>query len=478
MNLDAFFTYLEHPETLNRQTLDELNGLNERYPYFQTARLLYLKNLHLLNDYRYTEELKKVSAYAGNRQVLYDLIHSSKEIEAQKQDVVYVVGDSIPKEPKTVLAEPQMVAEQVIEEIPVLAEQIPEPAIQAESIETSEFSIIQKQEIPETSAREKADNPVENIPSILSSEEIIAEENPEISITEEKVPFEDVKVEKDTAPEVYLEKQTISETDTVIAEDQPKVAAKESIADLILRKVAEIKAGRKEPFKEYVYPIINRQSAREEISAQQEVGKSTSQIVTEVNEIAPLIEETKSEKIVEIFETEKISISSIVEEQTEVKEEKIEPVKETPIFIPVYDVNLLLKDEPKLQETIYFKQAAKENVSALSMSFAQWLDYFAEDKQTQKKLKNVPNLIDDFIANEPRLNIQNSINTPSSNPEKPNSSNNEFEYVSETLADIYSKQGLTENAIIMYEKLGLKYPEKNTYFASRILELKQQNSNQ
>ncbi|MGV8091538.1 MAG: hypothetical protein AB2L24_06680 [Mangrovibacterium sp.] len=46
------------------------------------------------------------------------------------------------------------------------------------------------------------------------------------------------------------------------------------------------------------------------------------------------------------------------------------------------------------------------------------------------------------------------------------------DFVTETLARIYAKQGLYQEAIQAYEKLSLKYPEKNTYFVSQIEEIK------
>lgn len=46
------------------------------------------------------------------------------------------------------------------------------------------------------------------------------------------------------------------------------------------------------------------------------------------------------------------------------------------------------------------------------------------------------------------------------------------EIVSETLAQIYTRQGLYKKAIVMYEKLGLQYPEKLPYFAGLISQIK------
>ena len=45
------------------------------------------------------------------------------------------------------------------------------------------------------------------------------------------------------------------------------------------------------------------------------------------------------------------------------------------------------------------------------------------------------------------------------------------EIISETLAELMAKQGYTEKAIEMYTRLSLLFPEKNSYFASKIEDL-------
>ena len=55
MTQQHLYEWIAHPELLNRDTLYELRTLLARYPYFQTVRLLYLKNLFLLHDITFGE---------------------------------------------------------------------------------------------------------------------------------------------------------------------------------------------------------------------------------------------------------------------------------------------------------------------------------------------------------------------------------------------------------------------------------------
>ena len=70
--------WIQHPEALNRDTLYELRTLIARYPYFQSLRLLYLKNLYLLHDSSFGAELRKAVLYVSDRRVLFYLIEGDK----------------------------------------------------------------------------------------------------------------------------------------------------------------------------------------------------------------------------------------------------------------------------------------------------------------------------------------------------------------------------------------------------------------
>ena len=68
---------ISHPELLNRETLYELRQLTAHYPYYQPARLLMLKNLYILQDASFDEELRRAAIYFTDRKVLFNLIEAA-----------------------------------------------------------------------------------------------------------------------------------------------------------------------------------------------------------------------------------------------------------------------------------------------------------------------------------------------------------------------------------------------------------------
>jgi hypothetical protein len=83
----------------------------------------------------------------------------------------------------------------------------------------------------------------------------------------------------------------------------------------------------------------------------------------------------------------------------------------------------------------------------------------------------VESILDKFIRENPSIARPKSEFYSPVNMAKQSAEESE-EIVSETLANIYTKQGLYKKAIIMYEKLGLHYPDKYTYFAGLIEQIK------
>jgi len=66
--------WIQHPESLSEESLHTLHELLTRYPYFQTARLLYLKNLYLLQHSDFENELRKSVLYIADLSVLFYFI--------------------------------------------------------------------------------------------------------------------------------------------------------------------------------------------------------------------------------------------------------------------------------------------------------------------------------------------------------------------------------------------------------------------
>ena len=90
--------WIQHPEALNRDTLYELRTLVTRYPYFQSLRLLYLKNLYVLHDINFGAELRKAVLYVSDRRVLFYLIEGDR-YALHPHTSESVVGKELEEEP-------------------------------------------------------------------------------------------------------------------------------------------------------------------------------------------------------------------------------------------------------------------------------------------------------------------------------------------------------------------------------------------
>lgn len=91
-----------------------------------------------------------------------------------------------------------------------------------------------------------------------------------------------------------------------------------------------------------------------------------------------------------------------------------------------------------------------------------------ENMQVLNTTKASNDLIDKFISENPTIKPTKLDKPKLTVKNKPHDSDLDSDLITGTLASIYVKQGLYDEALKAYEKLILKFPEKNTYFASQI----------
>lgn len=84
---------------------------------------------------------------------------------------------------------------------------------------------------------------------------------------------------------------------------------------------------------------------------------------------------------------------------------------------------------------------------------------------------NINQLIDRFLKDEPRIRVKKDLPTKQEDLSAP-STNENPQIATETLAIVYLKQGKKDKALDIYEKLCLKFPQKSSYFAKKILQIK------
>ena len=78
MEMQQLNELIKHPELLSNETLDDFRSLLKRYPYFQTAWILYLKNLFVCNHPSFKDELRRGALYVADLSVLFYYIEGQR----------------------------------------------------------------------------------------------------------------------------------------------------------------------------------------------------------------------------------------------------------------------------------------------------------------------------------------------------------------------------------------------------------------
>ena len=337
MNRDEFLKYLEHPGQLDKRSILEMHELLNEFPYFQTAHLMLLKNLHVLGNIKFDSQLKKSAAYIGNRSILYYLLQTPGITALEKP------GESKPDK-KT--------EEPVTEK---LKDKIPE-----------------KKE-PEVSISKKA--------------------------PEKKKPEQADKQEKEALADVILKRIEEIKKGKEIAPEKKASAGEKPIADKILNEFAE----KKKPEKK----------------AESQIKDSKANQILEIGNEDEIFEDISGEK--EQLDADELKRMTGYDELLELEEENI---------------------QENLQDT------------------------------PDEKVKN-DELISKFIMNSPHILPHKTDAPDEEQKDISESSGRENEgFITETLAKIYINQGYYSKAVFAYEKLSLKFPEKSSYFATQIEKIK------
>ncbi len=217
MDQKEFLKLVQKPSLLDNEQLFALEELIQKYPYFQSAKVLYLKILKDQNSFRYNQNLKTTAAYTTDRSVLFEFITSKvfhnpiakqkeQEIiqEIELRDEIIIEKITAPKEEKV----------DDLSEVEILS---PE-----ENIPSLEFDLPKKNkaldtELSDTQSEESSKElPIENTKDFENFEKEIDKQfasflNPNLEETPIEEPLEDSINTEDESESAILDEEKLTE---------------------------------------------------------------------------------------------------------------------------------------------------------------------------------------------------------------------------------------------------------------------------
>ncbi len=481
MDAKDFIKLLENPQEVEKIPVDELKKLSMEYPYSQPVQLLYSMRLSQSSEYLFSRQLAKTSILTDDRSVLFDLFERDAE-EVGTTTVITQPMDS----GKKVVADPVPEKDPLISQLEATIKPEPPVEMTSQPLETrhepdlkpvtQKIAVSPRSEVKEL-PQQKLDltglSPREKVQAILAENKRIREE-----MASRKAGH---IVEAPAAPDFPVKEEVKEEEPAPVIEppveqsieEEPVLPVNDSVTpdpifeQPIVPEEAEVKqssVGEPEPVSEVPLDLpLAEAVVQVDLPATQDVVVET----PSANELEELPAEMESPIVFTIDEEVPEPVFQIEEEEA---------------YLPVQE-ELTPFVEPKVEEPV--------DHSSEKHSFAEWLQILkkreaepdtekpevAEENEDKRKLplSKKLELLDSFVEKLPEIKRKNlyspPIDKPEINPGKYGGENDDM-LVTETLAKVYISQKHYEKAIKAFEILKLKYPEKSSFFADQISEVR------
>lgn len=459
MNVTNYTYLINKPDAITEKQTEALGSVLIEFPYFQSARALRLKGLYNQNSFKYNFALKVTAAHTSDRSVLFDFITSETFTSIQGEfydrklrDLLNItVFDS-----EIVLAEEKKKLAEL--RIDPVEKSILDSIKEATTITTFEEPIKGKEKTIEPVSEQSILDSFEEVTNVDSEPEEIEEKS--IEPVSEQAILDSFKEITDTTFE-----------EAVKIEDNP-------IDSIIEQPTLE-------SFKEVV-PTIEETPAIEPIPVKKEGIRTFFEEIVE-EEISEELPEVRVEPIEESIYNSLQEATTVIFEEVPAEEPKETEVSET---VRTAEENLEIgkpldfsvNEKHSFQEWLQLARPEpidRTNEGPIKAAKTETnVENIVENEMIDEEKKKKAEIIDKFIETNPKIS---PIKQTAINPAVQLDSNKEDNsyLMTETLARVYLEQKKYTKAIQAYEILILKYPEKITFFADRISDIKilQQNNN-
>ncbi|MEX0967510.1 MAG: hypothetical protein WD077_09745 [Bacteroidia bacterium] len=501
MKKETLHQLLQNPEKpMNQEESELLRQVIGEYPYFHSARALFTKTLSDRNTINFEKTLKTTAAHSADRSALYHFLYKDKtkqtwNLSTEKSEEDVATTSSLEK------AKPAPTPE--VENEPTRSNEEEAAAVRENEAENEIKEVIEAkdEEKPvstfrepeaETAVEPESESPAElNVPEETSApgETTMAETAAETK-TEEDIPVvsetgtdkekeaEEMTETSDTGPEEFTElPQNTEEQDAEQVEEtnlpEPSLQH-DSPALQTAEPVAEISTPETKRMEESAdVPSEDKENDRSDQEIPEMVVEEPGVVHTEENTVQSRTEVLDTDE--DLSEAEESPDS---EEVTAAEDTAMQPasvVDESPedagrkSFIEWLHY---YNDESGAPEIIVENTQKEKSVSPEEKREK----YLSFEFKSRPAPADVTEIIDKFIEESPRIKPpKTEFYSPSAMATR--SAEEDDELFSETLARINAEQGNLKKAIEMYEKLGKKYPEKFSYFAALIKDLRHKSRN-